>query len=351
MRRKAREIQVGKIKIGGSSPIFVQSMTTTKTADVEATIAQIHKLEKIGCEIIRSAVTDDAALAKIPELMKNINIPFIADIHFNHKLAIKSLEMGADCVRINPGNLGGIEKFKQVIICAKQNKKALRIGVNAGSLEKKLLEKYKHPTSDALVESAISYVKICEQEDFTNLKLSVKSSNVMDSIEAYRKLSKACDYPLHIGITEAGTRFSGSIRSAVGLGILLSQGIGDTLRVSLSGDPSWEVVAGFEILKSLGLREKGLTVISCPTCGRCNIPVNEIAEEIEQELFNIKKSLTVAVMGCAVNGPGEAKEADIGIAGGEGSGVFFRKGKVVRKIDIKDIKKVLIEEIQSTKFK
>jgi (E)-4-hydroxy-3-methylbut-2-enyl-diphosphate synthase len=346
-RRKTREISVGKVKIGGNNPILVQSMTNTKTEDIKSTVNQIKALENAGCEIIRVSTPNEESSSAIKEIKHAIKIPLISDVHFNYKLAISSLENGADCVRINPGNLGGLNKFKEVINACKDLNKSMRIGVNSGSLEKELLNKYGHPTPMALVESASSYVKFCEGNDFFNFKLSLKSSNVLDTIESYKEISKICDYPLHIGLTEAGTVKTGSIRSAVGLGIILSEGIGDTIRVSLSGDPVNEIHTAFEILKSLNLRKKGVSIISCPTCSRCDINIEKIAQELEETLKYSTKNITIAVMGCVVNGPGEGKEADIGIAGGKGEALFFKKGEIIKKIKENEIIETILSEVEN----
>ncbi|MFH1728935.1 MAG: flavodoxin-dependent (E)-4-hydroxy-3-methylbut-2-enyl-diphosphate synthase [Pseudomonadota bacterium] len=344
-RKPTKEITLGNIKIGGNNPIAIQSMTNTKTSDLKSTLNQIKKLIKAGVEIIRVSVPDKDSLASLKAIKANIDIPLIADIHFKHELAIEALKNGADCVRINPGNIGGIDKFKEVIRVAKEYNKAIRIGVNSGSLEKELLEKYKKPCAQAISESAQGYVKFCEELEFYNFKVSLKSSDPIETIEACERFSLACEYPQHIGITEAGPLFSGSIRSSIGLGILLNMGIGDTLRVSLSADPVYEVKAAYEILKALKLRDYGATIISCPTCARCNIDIEKISKEVEEKLFYHKKPIKVAIMGCIVNGPGEAKEADIGIAGGIGEGLLFKNGKVVKKVCEDKLVETLIKEI------
>jgi len=326
-RRNTRQISIGNVKIGGGAPISVQSMTNTDTRDHLSTISQIRRLESVGCEIIRVAVPDMEAAEKLGEIKKGISIPLIADIHFDYRLALKAIEEGVDGLRINPGNIGGKVKIKSVVEAAKDRKIPIRIGINSGSIEKKLLSKYGHPTPDAMVESALSNIAILESLNFHDIKVSLKASNVLDTVEAYRLISEKVGYPLHVGITEAGTSFSGTIKSSVGIGILLNEGIGDTIRVSLTADPVEEVRVGYEILKALGLRYRGINLISCPTCGRCEIDLINLANEIEGRLAHITMPLNIAVMGCVVNGPGEAKEADVGIAGGKGIGILFKIGR------------------------
>ncbi|SEF45504.1 4-hydroxy-3-methylbut-2-en-1-yl diphosphate synthase [Caloramator fervidus] len=343
-RKKTRKIKIGNIFIGGDSPIAIQSMTNTKTIDIKGTIEQIKNLEHIGCDIIRVAVPDEDSAKAIKEIKKFINIPLVADIHFDYKLAIKAIQNGADKIRINPGNVGGISKIKEIIKVAKEYNVPIRVGVNSGSLEKDILEKYKRPCPEALVESAIRNVCILEDLDFFQIVVSVKSSNVIETIESYKMLSSRLDYPLHIGITESGTMLAGTIKSSVGLGILLYEGIGDTIRVSLTDDPINEVKVAKIILKSLGLR-KGIEIISCPTCGRTNINLIELANNITKEIENIDKPIKVAIMGCAVNGPGEAREADIGIAAGVGEALIFKKGKIVKKVPEDKILQELLNEI------
>ena len=344
-RRKTRQIQVGGVKIGGDAPVAVQSMTNTKTQDAAATLAQIQKLADLGCDIIRCAVPDmDAALA-LKEITARSPIPVIADIHFDYRLALQALESGVDGLRLNPGNIGGSENVRAVVEAAKPRQVPIRIGVNAGSLPKDLLEKYGHPAAEALVEAAWRHIRILEEMDYGNIKVSLKCHDVPLTLDAYRLLAGQCDYPLHVGITEAGTVHSGLIKSAVGIGTLLAEGIGDTIRVSLTGDPAEEVKAGFEILKALGLRQHGPTLISCPTCGRTQYPCTEIANEVERRLQGCKKSIKVAVMGCVVNGPGEAREADIGIAGGKGEAVLFVHGNPVKKLTGDNILDQFMEEI------
>jgi (E)-4-hydroxy-3-methylbut-2-enyl-diphosphate synthase len=331
-RRKTRRIRVGDVPVGGGAPISIQSMTNTDTRDVRATVGQIRSLARAGCEIVRVAVPDEAAARAFRKVKAASPIPVIADIHFHHRLAVACADAGADGLRINPGNIGGEERTREVLRAARANGIPVRIGVNAGSLEKDLLRKHGGPTSGALAESAARWVRFCEKARFTRMKFSLKASDVVTTVEAYRRFSRRFDYPLHIGITEAGTMFSGTVKSAVGLGILLAEGIGDTLRVSLTGPPEEEVRAGWQILKSLGLRERGPDFISCPTCGRVSIDVAGIALEVERRLSRIDAPLKVAVMGCSVNGPGEAREADVGVAGGKGEGLIFVKGNVVKKV-------------------
>ena len=346
-RRETKKIRVGSLYIGGKASVSVQSMTNTLTSNVDETVMQIQKLQEAGCDIIRVAVPDmDAALA-IADIKKRILIPLVADIHFDYRLAITSIENGVDKVRINPGNIGSKERVKNVVSCATERGVPIRIGVNAGSLEKDLLNKYGGVTSEALVESALKHVKILEDLDFHDIIISIKASNVPLTIAAYQLISQKVSYPLHVGVTEAGTIYKGTIKSSVGIGALLAQGIGDTIRVSLTGDPVEEIKVGKEILKSLGLLKQGLEFISCPTCGRTRINLIEIAEKVEKALDGIDKDLKVAVMGCVVNGPGEAKDADIGIAGGDGCAMLFKKGQVIRKISEDNIVEELLKEIAS----
>ncbi|MBP5678839.1 MAG: flavodoxin-dependent (E)-4-hydroxy-3-methylbut-2-enyl-diphosphate synthase [Bacilli bacterium] len=344
-REKTRQIQVGNIKIGGQNKVIIQSMCNTKTKEVDSTVKQILSLEKAGCEVIRVACLDLEDAKAIKEIKKRIHIPIVADIHFDYKIALEAIKSGVDKIRINPGNIGGEDKVKQVVDACKEKKIPIRIGVNAGSLEKDLLEKYHHPTAKALVESAKRHVEILEKFDFHDICISLKSSDLDLCIKAYELASKEFPYPLHIGITEAGTAFSGTIKSSIGLGILLKEGIGDTLRVSLSDDPVEEVIVAKEILKNFHLIEDMPTLVSCPTCGRTQIDLIPMAKEIEEFLQDIHASITVAVMGCVVNGPGEAKEADIGIAGGVGEGILFKKGQIIKKVKEKDLVKELKKEI------
>jgi (E)-4-hydroxy-3-methylbut-2-enyl-diphosphate synthase len=307
-------------------------MTNTDTRDVQASMGQIISLARAGCEIVRLAVPDEKAALALSEIKKNSPLPLVADIHFDYRLALASLNSGVDGLRINPGNIGGSHAVDQVVDAAQDRGVPIRIGVNSGSVEKSLLERFKGPTPEAMVESALGHVQLLEKRNFQDIKISLKSSSVLDTIAAYRLLAKRCDYPLHIGITEAGTPFRGAIKSGVGLGILLWEGIGDTLRVSLTGDPVQEIQVAWEILRSLGLRQRGPEIISCPTCGRTEINLVQLAEEVEKRLKTVSEVFTVAVMGCVVNGPGEAKEADIGIAGGRDCGIIFRKGQIIRKV-------------------
>lgn len=344
-RRKTRQIQVGSVKIGGDAPVSVQSMCSTDTRDVAATVAQIHQLEAAGCELIRVAVPDEEAAQVLPQIKSAMTIPLIADIHFDHRLALKAAKI-VDCVRINPGNIGAWWKVEEVIRAVNDQGIPLRVGVNGGSLERPLLEKYGWPSPEALAESALNAVRSLEDVGFTNMKVSLKASDVHHAIDAYYLFAMQSNYPLHIGITEAGTAMTGAVKSAMGLGYLLSQGIGDTLRVSLAADPVEEVKVGYEILKSLELRHRGINVIACPTCGRVEIDVVRMANELEKKLGHIKTPLNVSVLGCVVNGIGEGKEADIGIAGGEGKGILFKKGKLVRKVPIEELMDTLIVEVE-----
>lgn len=344
-RRLSREVSVGSLKIGGNNPISIQSMTNTDTRDAKATIEQIKRLEEVGCDVVRVAVPDMEAAKNIGEIKKNVNIPVIADIHFDHRLALEAIDQGVDGVRINPGNIGSIEKVKMVVNKCKEKNLKIRIGVNGGSLEKELLEKYGSATAEALVESALGHVKILEDLDFCNIVISLKSSDIYKTIEAYELISKKVDYPLHIGITESGSVKKGTIKSSIGVGALLLKGIGDTIRISLTGDPTEEVIVGKDILRSLDLLNDKIKVISCPTCGRCNIDLISVVNEVEEKINKVDKDMTVAIMGCAVNGPGEAKEADIGIAGGKGEGLLFKKGEIIRKIKGDNLVEELLNEI------
>ncbi|MBM4339428.1 MAG: flavodoxin-dependent (E)-4-hydroxy-3-methylbut-2-enyl-diphosphate synthase [Deltaproteobacteria bacterium] len=345
-RRKTRQISIGSVKIGGDAPISVQSMTNTDTRDVRKTVNQIRRLEDAGCEIIRVAVVDEEAAQAIAQIKKRISIPLIADIHFNYRLALKSMEYGADGLRINPGNIGGRERLKTIVNEAKRRSIPIRIGVNAGSLEKDLLKRFKGPTSEAMVWSGLRAVEYMEDLDFHLIKVSLKASDVPRTIEAYRLFSKRSNYPLHVGITEAGKGAGAIVKSAIGIGFLLSEGIGDTIRVSLTGDPIDEVRVGYEILRALQIRKRGVEIISCPTCGRCEINLSPLVDKVEKEIQKITTPLTVAIMGCVVNGPGEAKEADIGIAGGKGVGLLFKKGEIVRKIRESEFVPVLLKDIR-----
>lgn len=335
-RTDTKQISVGSIKIGGGAPVSVQSMTNTDTRDIEATVAQIKRLEEAGCEIVRVAVVDAQAADAIKTIKEQIKIPLIADIHFDHRLALASFENGADCIRINPGNIGGEDKCVRVIHAAKANGKSIRIGVNSGSIEKEIKKQY-GVSAEAIVRSAAGHVRLFEKHSFTDFKVSLKASSVNLSIAAYTRFAEEFPYPLHVGITEAGTVFTGTVKSAAGIGAVLSRGIGDTIRVSLTGDPVQEVRVAWEILKSLELRQRGVQVISCPTCGRAEIDLINLAEETEKALAAFKTPLHIAVMGCPVNGPGEAREADYGIAGGRGQGLLFKKGEIVKKVDEKNL--------------
>ena len=343
-RKKTRTINVGPVKIGGNAPIAVQSMTTTYTEDTKATIAQINELSSAGCEIVRVAVPDMKAAQSIEKIKKEINIPLIADIHFDYRLAIASAESGADGLRINPGNIGEKKKIKAVADCAKARGIPIRIGVNAGSLEKNIAEKM-GATPEAMVKSGMDNIRILEDLDFHNIKISLKASDVERTVQAYRLMSSKTDIPLHLGVTEAGGLYAGIAKSSIGMGMLLADGIGDTMRVSLTRNPVEEVRTAWEILKALKIRQRGPELISCPTCGRCRIDLFTIAEQVEQALLTCPATITVAVMGCVVNGPGEAKEADIGIAGGDGTGILFKKGKFIKKVKQEELVNVLLTEI------
>lgn len=333
--------------VGGGAPVSVQSMTNTQTTDVKATIDQIKRLESAGCEIIRVAVPNDEAAKVLGEIKKSINIPLIADIHFHHRLALIALEQGVDGLRLNPGNIGSKDRVKEIAGEAKARSVPIRIGVNSGSVEKSLLEKYGSPNPEALVESALGHVRFLEDVDFNDIKISVKASNVEDTITAYRLLSQKVDYPLHLGVTEAGTLLCGAIKSALGIGTLLQEGIGDTIRVSLTADPIKEVKAAYEILASLGFRKRPFVeIVSCPTCGRLQIDLEGLVSRIEERLEGVKVPLKIAVMGCVVNGPGEAKEADIGIAGGDGKGIIIRKGQIIRTCREDQLEEELMKEIK-----
>lgn len=344
-RLKTRPIMVGNVMVGGGAPVSVQSMTNTDTRDITATVNQINSLYEAGCEIVRVAVPDQEAAAALKEIRQRVNVPMIADIHFNYKLALASVEAGVDGLRINPGNIGGFSKVKEVVKSCKERKLPIRIGVNAGSLEKDLLEKYQGLAPEALVESALGHIQLLEDLDYQEIKVSLKASDVPLMIRAYQLLSEKVNYPLHIGVTESGTLKSGTVKSSVGIGALLAMGIGDTLRVSLTGDPVHEVKLGWDILKIMGLRKRGVEIISCPTCGRTQIDLITIANRVEELLSQVETPIKVAVMGCGVNGPGEARHADIGIAGGRGEGVIFRKGQVLRKVSEDKLVDELMKEI------
>ena len=348
-RRLSKEVSVGSLKIGGNNPISIQSMTNTDTRDAKATIDQIKRLEEVGCDVVRVAVPDMEAAKNIGEIKKNVNIPIIADIHFDYRLALEAIDQGVDGVRINPGNIGSIDRVKMVVNKCREKNLKIRIGVNGGSLEKELLEKYGSATAEALVESAMGHVKILDDLDFHNIVISLKSSDIYKTLDAYDLIAKKVDYPLHIGITESGSVKKGTIKSSIGVGALLLKGIGDTIRISLTGDPTEEVIVGKEILRSLDLLNDKIKVISCPTCGRCNIDLISVVNEVEEKINKVDKDITVAIMGCAVNGPGEAKEADIGIAGGKGEGLLFKKGEIIRKINGDKLVDELLAEIENYK--
>lgn len=347
MRRKSRQIMIGSVPVGGDAPVSIQSMTNTDTRDVQSTLAQIERLAAAGCELVRVAVPDDTAAAALKDIKLQSPVPVIADIHFDYRLALIAITNGVDALRLNPGNIGSAERVRTVVQAAKERRIPIRIGVNAGSLDKLLLEKYGGVTPAAMVDSAMQHIAILEKLDFTDIKISLKAFDVPMLVEAYELMAKKVDYPFHIGVTEAGTVQTGAVRSAVGIGILLSRGLGDTLRVSLTGDPAHEVLVGYEILKTLGLRERGPTIVSCPTCGRTEINLIPVAEEIEKRTRHLDKPLKIAVMGCVVNGPGEAREADIGIAGGKGVALLFKKGQVVRKLREEEMVEELLAEIEA----
>lgn len=349
VRRKTRRIQVGTVMIGGDAPIAVQSMTNTLTDDVAATVAQILTLERAGCELIRVAVPDLAAARALTAIRQQITIPLIADIHFDSRLAVEAMEHGAQGIRINPGNLGGPEKLARVVTAAKRHGVPIRVGVNSGSIEKHLLKQYGYPTPerpDALIESALNNVRLLEQLGFFDIKISIKSSDTLTTIAGYRQLAQTTDYPLHLGVTEAGGLIAGTVKSSVALGILLFEGIGDTFRISLTRDPVEEIRVGFELLRSLRIRERGPELISCPTCGRTRLDLFSLAEQVERHLQTMQSNLKVAVMGCVVNGPGEAREADIGIAGGHGVGIIFKKGEIFKKVPEAELLPVFLEELE-----
>ena len=349
LRNKTKVIRVGDVYIGGKHPIVVQSMTNTKTEDVKATVAQIQRLEEAGCQVVRCAIPNVESALAIKEIKKQIGIPLVGDIHFDYRLAIAAIENGADKIRINPGNIGSNDRIKAVIDKAKEADIPIRVGVNSGSLEKHILEKYGKVTAEGIVESAMEKVRLMEEQNFTNLAVSVKSSDVLMCIKAHELMAKACDYPLHVGVTEAGTLYSGNIKSSVGIGIILNQGIGNTIRVSLTGDPVEEVRTGIMILKTLGLRKGGIEVISCPTCGRTEIDLIQLANDVEALVSHIPLDIKVAVMGCVVNGPGEAKEAELAIAGGKGEGLLMKRGKVLKKVKEEELLEALKQELMSWK--
>ena len=343
-RKKTKKIKVGNVAVGGDSPISVQSMTNTLTTDVDGTIRQVNELEEAGADIVRISCPDQDSSLSLKEIVKSVNVPIVADIHFHYKRAIEAAKAGASCLRINPGNIGSKERVKEILKAAKDNNCSIRIGVNAGSLDKTLLEKYKEPTPEALVESAIHNIKILEDEDFFNFKISVKSSDIFLAVKAYRSLSQVCDYPLHLGITEAGSLSTGSVKSSIGMGILLTEGIGDTIRVSLSENPIEEVKVGYEILKSLNLRQRGVSIISCPSCARQAFPVIDTVKILEEKLSHIKEPITLSIIGCVVNGPGEASQTQIGLTGGgQDNHMVYLSGLPHHKI----VSNKIIEEVVS----
>ncbi|HEY7348920.1 MAG TPA: flavodoxin-dependent (E)-4-hydroxy-3-methylbut-2-enyl-diphosphate synthase [Ktedonobacterales bacterium] len=375
MRRKTRQIHVGSVPIGGDAPIAVQSMTTTYTRDIESTVAQIQRLQDVGCELVRVAVPEKSDAAALGEIKRRIAIPLIADIHYNHHLALEAIQQGVDCIRINPGNLvGGRDSFREVLDACKARGIAMRIGVNSGSIdaldqrgqEMKRIQvrlrddgvlertdpaeqrrQEREHLAERMVNKALEYASWCEEEDYHEFKISLKSSNVLTAVEAYRRIAARCDYPLHLGITEAGTLVTGAVKSAVGLGLLLAEGIGDTIRVSLTADPEEEIPVAYEILRSLDLRQRGVTFVSCPSCGRVEIDLLEIANEVERRLAKVQTPIQVAVMGCVVNGPGESRDADVGLAGGRGRGVIFRKGEVVKTVPESEFLEAVLKEVAS----
>ncbi len=345
-RKKTREISVGGVKIGGDNPISVQSMLKTNPQNLQETLTQLRDVKRAGCELIRIALPQEETCKIIPFLKSEVDIPIIGDVHFNHRIALKAIELGIDCVRINPGTINNIKKVKEVASLARESQTPVRIGINIGSLEKRILKKYRKPDANAMVESALDCVKLFEDEGHRSVKVSLKASDTLQTLEAYRKFSALSDCPLHVGITEAGPVFAGSIKSSVGIGILLNEGIGDTIRVSLTGDPVYEVTAGYHILRCLGLRKRGINIISCPTCGRCRTNLREVVEEFEKAITHIDTPLNVAIMGCEVNGPGEARDADLGIAFGAQNAVLFSKGAVKKTGIPRELaKSILVEEI------
>lgn len=346
-RKLTKQIRVGSVAIGGGAPVSIQSMTNTDTKDIEATVAQILALKEAGCDIIRAAINDEEDAKAIGEIKARTEMPFIADIQFDYRLALMAIEHGCDCLRINPGNIGGKERVQAIVDACNKKTIPIRIGVNSGSLHQEMIDQYGGVNRRSIVESALKQIRELEEMGFTNVKVALKSSNVVETIEACRLFSEMSDYPLHLGVTEAGPKLSGSIKSAVGIGTLLAEGIGDTIRVSLTDDPIEEVYTAREILRSLGLRKEGIDLVSCPTCARTKINLIEIVEEAQKRLSSMKKNVTVAIMGCAVNGPGEAREADYGIAGGSGEGILFAKGKVIRKVPESELLDVLIEAVEN----
>lgn len=347
MRKQKRIVNIGGVKIGGDNPVAIQSMCNTDTRDVKATVNQIHELENAGCEIIRVAVPDMVAAKAVADIKKQIHIPLVVDIHFDYRLALECMKNGADKVRINPGNIGDRDRVKQVVEMAKEREIPIRIGVNGGSLERELLQKYGGVTADALVKSAMGHVAILDELNFNNVVVSIKISDVPKMLCAYRKFNEISDIPLHIGVTESGTLKGGTVKSAVGIGALLAEGIGDTMRVSLTANPVEEIYAAYDIQKVLGMRKTGAEIVSCPTCGRTQLDLISIANEVEKRAANIDKPIKIAVMGCAVNGPGEAREADIGIAGGKGEGLIFKKGEIIKKVPQDSLVDELMKEIET----
>ncbi|PIU44541.1 MAG: 4-hydroxy-3-methylbut-2-en-1-yl diphosphate synthase [Ignavibacteriales bacterium CG07_land_8_20_14_0_80_59_12] len=345
IRRRSRRVMVGGVPIGGDAPVSVQSMTKTKTGDIEATVAQVLALEEAGCDIIRITVNDREAADALPAIVRRVHIPVVADIHFNHVFALKALEAGVSKVRINPGNIGSRDRIHEVLRAARERGVPIRIGVNSGSLEEDILERHGYPTAEALYESAMRHVEICEEFGFSDIVISVKSTDVRLMIDAYRLVAERTDYPLHLGVTEAGTTRVGTVKSAVGIGALLADRIGDTIRVSLTDDPVKEIEVGKEILRSLGLATRNVELITCPTCGRLEVDLFSITRELEEALGHLKKPVKVAILGCAVNGPGEAREADIGVACGKGVGILYRKGEVLRRVKEEEIVSAVIEEV------
>ncbi len=343
-RKKTRKIFVGNIPIGGSGPIIVQSMLKTDPENFRDTLEQTRQLKKAGCELVRIALPHEDTCKIIPFLKKETDVPIIGDIHFNHRIALKAMESGIDAIRINPGTINNMRKVREIAQMAMETKTPVRLGMNIGSMEKRVLKKYAHPNAQAMVESALYYVKLFEDIGWTELKVSLKASGIHETIDAYRKFAKKSDYPLHVGITEAGPVFSGVIKSAIGIGILLNEGIGDTIRVSLTGDPVYEVIAAYHILRDLGLRKRGINIISCPTCGRCKVNLAGIVEEFEKDINHFDSYLDVAIMGCEVNGPGEAKEADIGLAFGANSAMLFKKGTVIKSGIPRELAKNILKE-------
>ena len=345
-RKPVRKVKIGRVTIGGNHPVAVQSMTLTDTRDVGATLAQIHRLEDAGCEIVRVAVPDDAAAAALPAIKRGMSVPLVADIHFHYKLALKAIDAGVDKIRINPGNLGGEDRAKVVTRAAREAGIPMRVGVNSGSLERDLVDKYGGPTPQGMVESALRHIRFLEDEGFTNIVLSLKASNVPRMIEAYTLMRAACDYPLHLGVTEAGPPSVGVIKSAMGIGYLLANGIGETLRVSLTADPVEEVRVGWEILKALGLRTRGPLLVACPMCGRCEVDLIALTSRVEQAIAHLKKPLHIAVMGCVVNGPGEAREADLAVVGGKAKGMLMKSGKIIATLPEDELIPALLAECE-----